>query len=104
MKLLEYSKNSTGYKIVIWLDETKHDLQGRPYEEWCWSGTWGLDVPTNEVSDGKDKDGKPKTKQVPAMKQPEYEKSLLEEAKRQAQEMLSGLTNSNQQVVAPKTL
>lgn len=104
MKLLEHTKNSTGYKVRIWLDETKHDLQGNPYEEWVLERTWGLQVPQNEVENGKVEKGEPKFKLVDAMTQKEYETSQLKEAIGQARELLAQLSSDGQQVTKPKTL
>lgn len=104
MKLLEHSKNETSYKIRIWLDETKFDPQGNPYPEWVLERTWGLSVPMNEIADGEDEQGNPKTKQEPAMTQKDYEAAQLNEAIAQAKEALASLANNSQQVTAPKEL
>lgn len=109
MKVLDFSKSSAGYKIRIWLDETKFDPQGNPYEEWVWSGTWGLDAPLNTVEDI-DEDGEPKLdgngkplyKQVAAMTQEQYQKSIYDEAIRQAQEVLDSTAVKNEQVSLPQ--
>lgn len=104
MKLLEHSKSETGYRIRIWLDETKFDLQGLPYDEWVTDYSWGLQPPMNDVEDGMNEDGTTKFKQVPAMTQEEYEKTQLEEATRHAQEVLAKLSASSTQVTQPKSL
>ena len=104
MKLLEHSKSDTGYKIRIWLDETKFDLQGKPYEEWVADYSWGLQPPMNDVEDGANEDGSIKLKQVPAMSQQDYEKSQVEEATRHAQEVLAKLSANSTQVTQPKSL
>lgn len=105
MKLLEHIKTAIEYKIRIWLDESKFDLQGNPYPEWVFEQTWGLEPPLNIVEDGKDAGGKPKTKKVPAMTQQEYEKSQLEESTRQAEALFAKIMGgSNETVTAPKDL
>ena len=105
MRLLEHTKGEAGYKIRIWLDETKFDLSGQPYGEWVMEFSWGLDVPLKQVEDGTDDEGNPTYKEVPAMTQAEYEKSQFNEAVRQAKERLSAILGENQtQITSPKQL